>query len=91
MVESRTPRLVNRPTTRHCSALRDEQIPAHHDRREHRFVGAGRIVPHARRLGRDAVLRLKNRDHVSYYRAVMKSGDTFRESIDIRDLKELEG
>jgi SAM-dependent methyltransferase len=33
----------------------------------------GRIVPHARRLARDAVLRLKNRDHVSYYRAVMKS------------------
>ena len=25
------------------------------------------------------------------YRAVMKSGDTFREFIDIRDLKELEG
>ena len=32
-----------------------------------------RIVPHARRLARDAVLRLKNRDHVSYYRAVMRS------------------
>jgi hypothetical protein len=32
-----------------------------------------RIVPHARRLARDAVLRLKSRDHVSYYRAVMKS------------------
>src|ERR1700676_645856 len=32
-----------------------------------------RIVPHARRLARDAVLRLKNPDHVSYYRAVMKS------------------
>ena len=32
-----------------------------------------RIVPHGRRLARDAVLRLKNRDHVSYYRAVMKS------------------
>lgn len=31
----------------------------------------GRIVPHARRLARDTVLRLKNRDHVSYYRAVM--------------------
>jgi SAM-dependent methyltransferase len=36
-----------------------------------------RIVPHARRLVRDVVLRLKNRDHVSYYRAVMKS-DTAR-------------
>ena len=36
-----------------------------------------RIVPHARRLARDAVLRLRNRDHVSYYRAVMKS-DTAR-------------
>ncbi|MBV9452096.1 MAG: methyltransferase [Streptosporangiaceae bacterium] len=33
----------------------------------------GRIVPHARRLARDAILRLKTRDHVSYYRAVMKS------------------
>jgi len=33
----------------------------------------GRIVPYSRRLARDAVLRLKNRDHVSYYRAVMKS------------------
>ena len=32
-----------------------------------------RIVPHARRLARDAVLRLRNRDHVSYYRAVMRS------------------
>jgi ubiquinone/menaquinone biosynthesis C-methylase UbiE len=32
-----------------------------------------RIAPHARRLARDAVLRLKSRDHVSYYRAVMKS------------------
>jgi len=32
-----------------------------------------RIVPHARRLARDTVLRLRNRDHVSYYRAVMKS------------------
>jgi SAM-dependent methyltransferase len=36
-----------------------------------------RIVPYARRLARDAVLRLKSRDHVSYYRAVMKS-DTAR-------------
>jgi SAM-dependent methyltransferase len=33
----------------------------------------GRIVPHARRLSRDAVLRLRNRDHMSYYRAVMRS------------------
>ena len=33
----------------------------------------GHIVPHARRLARDAVLRLRNRDHVSYYRAVMRS------------------
>src|ERR1700722_18012484 len=33
----------------------------------------GRVVPHARRLARDAVLRFKTRDHVSYYRAVMKS------------------
>jgi SAM-dependent methyltransferase len=33
----------------------------------------GRLVPHARRLARDAVLRFKTGDHVSYYRAVMKS------------------
>ena len=33
----------------------------------------GRIVPHGRRLARDAMLRLKNRDHVGYYRAVMKA------------------
>src|SRR6266567_9517154 len=33
----------------------------------------GRIVPPGHRLARDAVLRLKNRDHVSYYRAVMRS------------------
>jgi len=33
----------------------------------------GRIVPHARRQARDAVLRLRNRNHVSYYRAVMRS------------------
>src|ERR1700683_4998990 len=33
----------------------------------------GRVVPHARRLARDAMLRFKTRDHVSYYRAVMKS------------------
>jgi SAM-dependent methyltransferase len=33
----------------------------------------GRVVPHARRLARDTVLRLKNPDHVAYYRAVMKS------------------
>jgi SAM-dependent methyltransferase len=32
-----------------------------------------RIVPHGRRLARDAVLRLRHRDHVSYYRAVMRS------------------
>ena len=33
----------------------------------------GRIVPHGRRLARDAMLRLRNRDHMSYYRAVMRS------------------
>src|ERR1700677_2151158 len=36
-----------------------------------------RIVPHARRVARDMVLRRKNPDHVSYYRAVMKA-DTAR-------------
>jgi SAM-dependent methyltransferase len=32
-----------------------------------------RIPPYARRLARDTWLRLKTRDHVSYYRAVMRS------------------
>jgi SAM-dependent methyltransferase len=36
-----------------------------------------RFVPHARRVARDTVLRLKYPDHVSYYRAVMKA-DTAR-------------
>jgi SAM-dependent methyltransferase len=31
------------------------------------------IVPYARRLARDAWLRLRARDHVAYYRAVMRS------------------
>ncbi len=33
----------------------------------------GRVVPYARRRGRDTWLRLKARDHLSYYRAVMAS------------------
>src|SRR6204780_952195 len=36
-----------------------------------------RIMPHARRVARDMMLRRKNPDHVSYYRAVMKA-DTAR-------------
>ncbi|MFC7729217.1 class I SAM-dependent methyltransferase [Actinomadura keratinilytica] len=32
-----------------------------------------RVVPYARRLARDAWLRARARDHVSYYRAVMRS------------------
>lgn len=36
-----------------------------------------RVPPYLRRLARDAWLRAKTRDHVSYYRAVMKS-DTAR-------------
>ncbi|GLW63893.1 methyltransferase [Actinomadura rubrobrunea] len=36
-----------------------------------------RIVPYARRLARDAWLRARARDHVSFYRAVMRS-DTAR-------------
>ncbi|MGI5271467.1 class I SAM-dependent methyltransferase [Nonomuraea sp. CA-218870] len=36
-----------------------------------------KIVPHLRRLSRDTWLRLRTRDHVSYYRAVMKD-DTAR-------------
>jgi SAM-dependent methyltransferase len=33
----------------------------------------GRVAPYLRRTGRDAWLRLKHRDHVAYYRAVMAS------------------
>ncbi|MFD1936004.1 class I SAM-dependent methyltransferase [Nonomuraea mangrovi] len=36
-----------------------------------------RVIPHARRLTRDLWLRLQSRDHVDYYRAVMRS-DTER-------------
>jgi SAM-dependent methyltransferase len=32
-----------------------------------------RVIPYARRRGRDALLGLKSGDHVSFYRAVMKS------------------
>jgi SAM-dependent methyltransferase len=32
-----------------------------------------RVIPYARRRGRDALLRLNSADHISYYRAVMKS------------------
>lgn len=35
-----------------------------------------RVIPYARRRGRDALLSLKSPDHVSYYRAVMKSDAT---------------
>ncbi|MFE1249373.1 class I SAM-dependent methyltransferase [Streptomyces sp. NPDC058735] len=37
----------------------------------------GRIPAHARRAARDALLRLRHRDHIAYYRAVMAS-DTAR-------------
>lgn len=37
-----------------------------------------KIVPHLRRLARDTWFRLRTRDHVSYYRAVMRS-DTARD------------
>lgn len=33
----------------------------------------GRVLPYAKRRGRDALLGLRTGDHVSYYRAVMKS------------------
>jgi SAM-dependent methyltransferase len=33
----------------------------------------GRVAPYLRRTGRDAWLRLRHRDHVAYYRAVMAS------------------
>ncbi|MEU4830993.1 class I SAM-dependent methyltransferase [Streptosporangium sp. NPDC023615] len=38
----------------------------------------GRVPGHLRRLARNTWLRLRNRDHVSYYRAVMRS-DTARD------------
>jgi len=41
------------------------------------FRHPGRVIPYARRRGRDALLSLKSADHVSYYRGVMKS-DTER-------------
>ena len=37
-----------------------------------------RVAPYLRRLARDAWLRLRARDHVSYYRAVMRSDVTER-------------
>ncbi|MDF5753381.1 class I SAM-dependent methyltransferase [Spongiactinospora sp. TRM90649] len=37
------------------------------------FRNPRKIAPHLRRLTRDTWLRLRTRDHVSYYRAVMKS------------------
>src|ERR1035437_10225373 len=37
----------------------------------------GRVIPYARRRSRDAWIGMKAGDHVSYYRAVMKS-DTAR-------------
>lgn len=40
-----------------------------------------RVAPHLRRSARDAWLRLKHRDHVAYYRAVMAS-DTARDAQD---------
>src|SRR5712672_2794454 len=33
----------------------------------------GRVLPYARRRGRDAVIGMKASDHISYYRAVMKA------------------
>ena len=36
-----------------------------------------RVLPHLRRLARDTWFRLRTRDHISYYRAVMRS-DTAR-------------
>jgi SAM-dependent methyltransferase len=42
------------------------------------FKKPQKIVPHLRRLSRDTWFRLRTRDHVAYYRAVMKS-DTARD------------
>ena len=36
----------------------------------------GKVPAYLRRLGRDLLLRLRSRDHVSYYRAVMRSDTT---------------
>jgi SAM-dependent methyltransferase len=52
---------------------------AEHDRSRLSFkVGyalrhPGRVIPYARRRGRDVLIGLKSADHVSYYRAVMKA------------------
>ncbi|MFG1703128.1 class I SAM-dependent DNA methyltransferase [Nonomuraea sp. M3C6] len=42
------------------------------------FKNPDKIVPHLRRLARDTWFSLRTRDHVAYYRAVMKS-DTARD------------
>jgi SAM-dependent methyltransferase len=41
------------------------------------FRHPGRVIPYARRRGRDALLSMMSADHVSYYRGVMRS-DTAR-------------
>ena len=57
----------------------DCDLVADHDRSRLSFkVGyalrhPGRVLPYARRRGRGAMIRFSSPDHVSYYRAVMKS------------------
>lgn len=54
---------------------RNRAAPAH--RLRYAVRHPARVVPYARRLARDTWLRLKTRDHIAYYRAVMRS-DTAR-------------
>jgi SAM-dependent methyltransferase len=58
------------PTTRRKLTVNRSRI-AHKIRYALRHPG--RVAPYLRRTGRDAWLRLKHRDHVAYYRAVMAS------------------
>lgn len=37
------------------------------------FRNPGRVVPYARRRGRDALIGMKAKDHISYYREVMRA------------------
>jgi len=59
--------------------MRESVTVADHDRSRlpyklgYAFRHPGRVIPYARRRGRDALLGMKSADHVSYYRGVMAS------------------
>lgn len=59
------------------STTTPRRLSANRSRLSHKIGYAlrhpGRITPYVRRTSRDAWLRLRHRDHVSYYRAVMAS------------------